>query len=218
MVIGVPASPCILAHGLLRFERRAEHIMSMPAAQRRWSAREVRELIAQNPMLTPRYELVEGELLVTPSPTALRQRAIQKLWKALDAYLKRNPVGEAFISPFDVELEPETVTQPDLFVLPMNEVPRVLVEMPARELLLSVEVLSPSSGRFDKGSKRFLYTRRVPEYWIVDVDSRVIERWRKHDAKFDMIVDSLVWHPDGAAEPFTLDLPVYFADVCGVAT
>src|SRR4051812_14189707 len=130
----------MLAHGWLPFERRAEHIMSMPAAQRRWTAREVRELIAQNPLHTPRYELVGGELLVTPSPTALHQRAIQLLWRALAAYLKRNPVGEAFISPFDVELERETLTQPDLPVLPMHEARRVLAEMPARELLLCVEV------------------------------------------------------------------------------
>jgi Uma2 family endonuclease len=190
--------------------------MAMPAVKRRWTARDVRALIAESPLQTPRYELVDGELLVTPSPTALHQRAIQRLLRALDAYLQRNPIGEVYTSPFDVELERGTITQPDLFVLPMHEVRRVLAEgLPARELLLAIEALSPSSGRFDKVEKRFVYTRHVPEYWIVDVDSRVFERWRQHESKPEVVVDSLVWHPTGAAERFTLELPPYFADVCG---
>ena len=190
--------------------------MSMPAAQRRWTAREVRELIAESPLQTPRLEVVDGDLLVTPSPSALHQRAIQRLSRALDAYLQRNPLGEAWTSPFDIELEADTVTQPDLFVLPMHEVRRVLVEgLPARELLVAIEVLSPRSGRFDKVEKRLLYTRHVPEYWTADVDSRVFERWRKHETKSEMVVDTLVWQPDGADEPFQLELPEYFADVCG---
>jgi Uma2 family endonuclease len=188
----------------------------MSAIKRRWTAHEVRELIAESPLQTPRYELVDGELLVTPSPTALHQRAIHRLWRALDAYLQRNPIGEAWTSPFDVELERGTITQPDLFVLAIHEVRRVLAEgPPARALLLAIEALSPSSGRFDKVEKRFVYTRQVPEYWIVDVDSRVFERWRQHESKPEVVVDSLVWHPLGAAEPFTLELPPYFADVCG---
>src|SRR5690348_7322124 len=172
--------------------------MSMPAAQHRWTAREVRELIARNPLRTPRYELVDGELLVTPSPTALHQRAIHRLWRALDGYLQRNPIGEAWTSPFDVELEPETITQPDLFVLPIHEVRRAIAEgLPARELLLAIEALSPTSGRVDKVEKRLVYTRRVQEYWIVDVDSRLFERWRQHESRPEVVVDSLVWHPRG---------------------
>jgi Uma2 family endonuclease len=216
MMIGSATARRILADGRLPFKRRAEQIMSMPAAQRRWTAREVRQLIADNPLHTPRYELVDGELLVTPSPSFVHQRAVDRLYFALAIYLLRNPIGEVYTSPSDVELESNSMTQPDLFVLPIHEVRRLLeAELPARELLLSVEVLSPSSGRSDKVKKRFLYTRQIPEYWIVDTDSRVFERWRKHETKSDMIVDSLVWHPEGAAESFTLDLSAYFADVCG---
>ena len=205
----------MLADELLFPERRAEHIMAMPAAQRRWTAREVRQLIAENPLQTPRYELVDGELLVTPAPSWLHQRAVHRLWRALDAYLQANPVGEACTSPFDVELEPQTIAQPDLFVLSIDEARRLLVELPARELLLAIEVLSPSSGGIDKGKKRFLYNRRVPEYWIVDVDSRLLERWYQNDSRPEIIVESLRWDPTGAAEPFRLDLRSYFADVHG---
>ena len=58
----------------------------MPAETgRRRSAREVRKLIADAPLATPRYELVAGELLVTPGPSPLHQRAIVELVVALSA-------------------------------------------------------------------------------------------------------------------------------------
>src|SRR5436309_1934169 len=115
--------------------------MAMPAIKRRWTAQEVRELIAENPLATPRYELVDGELLVTPSPSWPHQRAVSLLVSALVEYLTRQPVGRAATSPFDVGLEPDLVLQPDVFVVPMHEARRLLTEMPARELLVAAEVL-----------------------------------------------------------------------------
>lgn len=192
---------------------RAEHIMAMPAAQRRWTAGEVRQLIAESPLSTPRYELVAGELLVTPSPNALHQRAVFLLARALDEYLERNPIGEMYTSPFDVELEPDTIVQPDVFVLPMREAERVRKEMPARELLVAAEILSPSSSRGDRVTKRPLYGRRVPEYWIVDLDARLVERWPMQARHPEIIVSILEWQPTGTAGGFRLDLPKYFAVV-----
>jgi Uma2 family endonuclease len=83
-------------------------------------------------------------------------------------------------------------------------------------LLLAVEVLSPSTGRADRQAKRRLYQRqRVPEYWIVDVDARLIERWRPADERPEILTERLAWHPDAAHPPLEIDVPAYFADVCG---
>src|SRR5574338_925716 len=157
--------------------------MAMPAETvRRWTAREVRDLIEQSPLATPRYELVDGELLVTPGPGPFHQRALLELAMALAAYLRVERVGHVITSPSDVELEPEFVTQPDEFVVPTAEWKRVVTEgLPVRALLLAVEVLSPSSSRHDRVRKRPLYQRHVPDYWIVDLDSRLFERWGPHD-------------------------------------
>ena len=76
----------ILADDLLFPHRQAEHIMAMPRAQRRWTAGEVRQLVADSPLQTPRYELVDGELLMTPSPYEPHQRAVVLLLRALDQY------------------------------------------------------------------------------------------------------------------------------------
>jgi Uma2 family endonuclease len=94
---------CMLVDDLLFDHRRAEHIMAMPAAQRRWTAHEVRQLIAESPLQTPRYELVDGELLVTPSPNFAHQRAVALLLQALNEYLQSTGVGLAITSPFDVD-------------------------------------------------------------------------------------------------------------------
>ncbi|HKO16163.1 MAG TPA: Uma2 family endonuclease [Gemmatimonadaceae bacterium] len=196
--------------------------MAMPAStpspdqpRKRWTAREVHRLIAESPLSTPRYELVDGALLVTPSPSWRHQRALDVLWREIDRYLSRYPLGRASRSPFDVELEPQSLTQPDLFVVPLHESRRLQREgLPARELLLAVEVLSRWSGRHDRVEKRPVYQRHIPEYWTVDVDARLFERWRPGSDHPELLMETLEWQPTGAAERFRLDLPWYFAEVC----
>jgi Uma2 family endonuclease len=189
--------------------------MAMPAGiGRRWTAREVRDLIAAAPLATPRYELVDGELLVTPGPGLPHQSAVGRLLVALMSYLDRERVGVAITSPSDVELEPEFIAQPDVFVVPMPEWRRVMRDgPPIHELLLAVEVLSPSSSRHDRVRKRPLYQRHVPDYWIIDADARLIERWTSGDDRPELITETLVWQPRGASAPFTLELGPFFETV-----
>ena len=191
--------------------------MVMPATRsRRWTAREVRQLIADAPRYTPRYELVDGELLVTPSPGPPHQEAVRLLLIALSEYLDREPVGHPLASPADIELEPEDVRQPDIFVTSREEWRRVLREgFPVRSLMLAIEVLSPSSARHDRVKKRLGYQRHVDEYWIVDLDARVFERWTSGDARPELLADKLEWRPQGAAQPMALDLAAFFSRVFG---
>ena len=85
---------------------------------------------------------------------------------------------------------------------------------PARGLLLAVEVLSPSTGRHDRVTQRRFFQRvGVPDYWIVDAHSRVIERWRAGDERPELLDATLDWHPAGATEPLVLDLTRFFARV-----
>ena len=187
--------------------------MAMPAVSRRWSAREVRQLIADNPRKTPRYELVDGELLVTPSPVPRHQLAVTELVVLLHAYLKAHPIGLVLSSPSDVELEPEFLSHPDGFVVPMREWKRLGEDTVIRELILVVEVLSPSSGRHDRVRKRPKYQSHVAEYWIIDLDARLLERWRPGDERPEVLTERLEWNPEGATAPFTLHLTHFFAVV-----
>jgi len=192
----------------------AEQIMAMPAhdaLRRQWTED---EFYAGRDAAPPgdRWELVDGEVLVTPSPHWVHQRIIGRLNEQLAAYVRASATGEAFLSPLDVRLEPGLVLQPDLLVVPAGDLRKRSDVI--RRLLLAVEIVSPSSARHDRVRKRPHYQRhRVPEYWIVDEASQTIERWTPDDDRPDLITERLVWHPSGAAEPFVLDLVQFFEDV-----
>jgi Uma2 family endonuclease len=81
-------------------------------------------------------------------------------------------------------------------------------------LLLTAEVISPSSARWDRFDKRTAYQEKdVPEYWVVDLDARAFERWRPDDKRPELLDVELMWHPVPTVPPLTIDLVKYFADV-----
>ena len=187
--------------------------MAMPAMRRRWTPEHVRRLIDES-RAWPRYELIDGELLVTPSPRPMHQLAVAALFRVIADYVDAHRLGVTLMSPSDLELEPDTVTQPDVFVVPREY---ALDAGPLREwsqvrgLLLAVEVLSPSSVRTDRVTKREFFQRvGVPEYWIVDVDAQMVERWRPADSFPEVMHDRLEWRPTGSTEPLRLDLLAFF--------
>ncbi len=153
-----------------------------------------------------RYEVVHGELLVTPAPRLWHQQLVLRLSVALDQYLRREPVGVVLSSPADISWGEDDLLQPDVFVIPPEEA-RTLEWKQVRTLLLAVEVLSPSSARADRFTKRRRYQEeRVPLYWIVDGEQHTVEVWTPN-GRFPVFErDRVVWHPAGATEPFTLEL------------
>src|SRR2546428_9528439 len=150
--------------------------MGMPHTAKRWTAAMVRALPDDN----YRYEVIAGELVVTPAPSATHQRAVTGLLVRLANYLQHEKWAEVLASPADISFHADMLVQPDLFVLPLTPGEgRVLGWSQIRTLLLAVEVLSPSTARADRQVKRRLYQQeRVGEYWIVDVDARIVEGWR----------------------------------------
>ena len=188
--------------------------MVMPATPtHRWTAADVRELIDES-RHWPRYELLDGELLVTPSPNSPHQFAISALAAALHPYCRREGIGEAVVSPADIQLAPETIMQPDVFVIPASafRADEPLRWPHVKALLLAVEVLSPSTIRQDRVKKRDFYLANgVSEYWIVDLDARVIERWTPERETPDLRRDEITWQPAGAASPLVIDVREFFA-------
>ena len=185
--------------------------MGMPLTAERWTAEMVRAL----PDDGNRYEVVHGELLVTPAPNALHQRAILGILVRLWDYLKGGALGEVLASPADISWAPDWLVQPDAFVAPLRPDGRKIKLWPEiTSLLLAVEVLSPSTARADRQVKRRLYQEvRVGEYWIVDLDARVVERWRPGDDRPEIVTGTLTWQPDPQTPPLAVDLPALFREV-----
>jgi Uma2 family endonuclease len=188
--------------------------MSMPAIHRRWTTTDVRALTNEE-RAWPRYELIDEELLVTPAPGVVHQLAASELWSILDTYLEAEPIGVAVMSPSDLELKRGTITQPDVFVIPADT--RIAADMlewlDVKALLLAIEVLSPASLRTDRVKKRDFYLENgVEEYWIVDLDARVVERWRSTQETPELLRDRLEWAPRGR-EPLRIDVTAFFERV-----
>ena len=183
--------------------------MGMPQTFERWTADMVRAL----PNDRYRHEVIDGELLVTPAPSPQHQRAVRELFVRLSAYLRDDVTrGELLFSPADISFHDDMLVQPDLFIVPPQpDGRRVLTWTEIRGLLLAVEVLSPSTARADRQVKRRLYQREgVAEYWIVDLDARVVERWRPADERPEIVTTILTWQPQPAEPRFELDLGKFF--------
>lgn len=123
-----------------------------------------------------RYEVIDGELLATPSPTSDHQRASKRIFFELLTQIERAGLGEVFHAPLDVILTHTRVVIPDLLVVRnerRNFITQRGVETPPD---LVVEILSPSSLRNDREVKRKFYgSVGVPEYWIADPAEHTIE-------------------------------------------
>lgn len=185
-------------------------------ASQQWTADRVRAELVDDRFPAPRYEFLDGTLLVSPSPEPRHQHAVVQLILLLAPYVERHGLGFVLTSPSDVEVAPNTTAQPDVFVVPPSEVAQVVTRghRPLRALTLAVEVLSPSSGGVDRLRKRRFYAARgVPEYWVVDLDAWLIEVSRPDDARVELYDAQLAWHPSGAPEPLVLDVAAYFARV-----
>jgi Uma2 family endonuclease len=180
-------------------------IMGMPVPR---AITTIEELLAL-PEDGLRHELLDGEYVVTPAPSLRHQRVLGRLFVALRSAIDDNTGLEALWSPADIQLGPRTLVQPDLFVLRRPLDPAATwkdVGVP----LLAVEVLSPTTAVRDRGKKRRLYLEAgVEEYWIVDLDPRLIERWRRGDQRPEMVDDTLEWQLSTRAKG-RIDLPKLF--------
>ena len=112
-----------------------------------------------------RYELLDGVLIVSPRPTTVHQFVAFRLAAALDAAC---PQDLCVLPEPAVQLGPQTEFNPDLVVIPLNEVGGAKFTAPP---LLAVEIRSPSTALIDLNRKKDAYERfGVPSYWIVNPD------------------------------------------------
>lgn len=162
-----------------------------------------------------RYELVRGELLVSPAPAPRHQLVLGRLYRLLSGYLGAlGRDGTLFTAPADITWDDQTLVQPDLLVVPPNEVTNDWSSY--KTLLLAVEILSPGSGRADRVLKRRLYQEReVGTYWIVDHEAGLVEVWHPEDIGPAVFSDALAWQLDPTVPPLVIELGALFRGLPG---
>ncbi len=199
--------------------RRRGELMGM-AASSYYSAQMVRAI----PDDGRRYETVHGELLVTPAPIAWHQEVISRLGMRIRLFLERYPVGHLFASPADISYPvghlfaspadiswgPDILVQPDLFVVQMDQAKKMEWSQ-MKDLLLAVEVLSPSTARYDRFTKRRLYQDiGIPLYWIVDLNAKCVEIWKPDQLFPEVAAESVTWSPTGVSDELIVGMEELF--------
>ncbi len=169
------------------------------------------EEVLQWPPDRNRYEVVHGELLVTPAPGERHQVVVTRFVIRLGRYL--DECGQAdtiIVGPVDYFHENSVYVQPDLVVARSEELTGDYHAM--RRLRLAVEVVSPSSRRGDRLVKRRAYQAAgVETYWAVDPERRVVEVWHPGDELAENVTKELLWRVRPDAAEFRLDLTALFA-------
>ena len=160
-----------------------------------------------------RYEIIDGELYVSPAPTTKHQRSTTRLTTTLDVHTRSRRLGEVFAAPFDVVLANDAIVEPDIVYVSRGR--RSIITEPniqgAPDLV--VEVISPSSTRRDQETKRDLYARyKVPYYWLVHPVQEWIRAYELGaDGAYELVAEA---HKDEAfsASPFP-DLTIQLAEL-----
>lgn len=178
--------------------------MLMATKAAHWTARDLERL----PDDGNRYEVVDGELFVTPAPSWDHQLVIGALYRRISEFVAEYKLGWTFMAPGDVYLD-SSLVQPDIFVIPRSGNNNPHSWKGAPQPILVVEILSDGTARRDFGSKRELYVRRgIPNYWIVDCDARSVTVVQPGQPALETR-ESLIWQPNASAR-LVVALPELF--------
>ena len=122
-----------------------------------------------------RWELIDGELMMVPSPKRAHQRNQTKLGSRMFFFAEENDLGEVYFAPFDVVLSETDTVQPDLLFVSKGRLHIITADNIQGAPDLVVEIRSESTARQDWTVKRELYARHgVKEYWLVDPEAATV--------------------------------------------
>jgi Uma2 family endonuclease len=155
-----------------------------------------------------RYEVVCGELLVTPAPGARHQVIVTRLVLELGDHLKAHGLASQLLTgPADITFADDTLLEPDLLVADTAAALRSGKWTDVTTLFLVIEVISPSTRHNDRTIKRLAYQRHgVPHYWIVDPDQQQVELWTPDATAAIIARDRMEWRHPALDHECTIDL------------
>jgi Uma2 family endonuclease len=135
-----------------------------------------------------RYEILDGEMFVTPLPSLRHQTVSARLHHVLSDYAKRRDLGVVIAAPVGVILGEHRQVQPDLLVIRKENYGLINSKEIVGPPDLVIEILSPTTVRRDRLQKATLYAAsKIPYYWIVDPQNETIEEYRLEQDMYILI-------------------------------
>ena len=138
-----------------------------------------------------RYELIRGEVHVSPSPSTRHQFVVLNLASSLDPFVRKSRLGIVLVAPLDVLLRPDTAVQPDVIFVSNVRAGIILDNYIAGAPDLVVEILSPSTAAHDRATKLALYAEAGVDWvWFLDHQVKTVEVLKLQGSKY--VVDSIL--------------------------
>ena len=181
--------------------------MATKPALRHWTYDEYARL----PIDGNRYEIIDGELYMSPSPRWNHQVAVVRIAGFFEAFTREHGFGQICAGPIDLLLSETDYLVPDL-VFVLDERSSIISDRGLEGAPgLVIEIISPSSVLRDRGLKRERYARfGIPLYWILDLERQQVEVYRlavDADAEPEIVTGDLVWQPVAGGPSITLPVP-----------
>lgn len=133
------------------------------------------------------YEVIDGELFMTPAPKPKHQEIVVRLTEELSRFVRENSLGKVSVAPVAVLLDQHTVLEPDVLFIRQQRLEIVKEQAIEGAPDLVVEVLSPSTFYKDLRKKMTAHSQfGVQEYWIVDPETQTIEIYARRDDKLQL--------------------------------
>ena len=158
------------------------------------------------------YELIHGYLVMSPSPSPRHQTVQSNLFFELSRFVRTNEKGQVFSAPLDVQLSDTDILQPDLLYVHRDRLDCIGEQSIEGAPDLVAEILSPATAHRDLTEKKRLYEKHgVREYWVVDLDTEVVEVFWNAENRFEQVVRVV---ESGTVESTVLDgLKIDLADL-----
>jgi len=134
------------------------------------------------------YQLIGGELVMTPSPIPYHQEILGKIFYELKRFVEENTRGKVYLAPIDVYFSETDIYQPDIIFISKDRLNIIGEKKIEGSPDLVIEILSPATAYYDLRIKKDTYEQSgVKEYWIVDPIQKTIEVFGNKKSKFESV-------------------------------
>lgn len=153
-------------------------------AKRRYT---YQDMVAEMPETAQPYELWDGELVTSPTPSVYHQQIVLRFYEQLARFVREKQLGVVLTAPLDMVLSPHRVAQPDVMFI-ANQRLEIIQRVITGPADLVVEVISLGGWQRDRIDKKDLYEQYgIKEYWIIDPEPRTIDVLHLARGRYELV-------------------------------